>query len=308
MAFLAASKSALSYAVGEWARIWPLETLIRSMGAYFVRRRSRNTLYRRVLQRYVRMATEHGVTQAVYPEGGLSRDGRLQPAKLGLLGYMLKGFDPQGERDLVFVPVGINYDRTLEDRSLLLDLDPDAQRKTAWQALGTTLGFLRKNLWLRLSGRGYRFGYACVNFGSPVSMRSWAREYEAGGGSAFPKLQGEAYFAAIQQLGEDLMEAVGKVVPALPAALVATAFLHQPERAWSELELKGEVHRLIAGLEERGYPVYVPRSDRDYAITVGLRMLTLRHLVIERDGLFRLVPEEAQVLAYYANSIAHLEP
>ena len=77
VAFLAAERTALSYAVGEWARIWPLQQLIRSMGAYFVRRNSNNPVYRRVLERYVHMATEAGVAQAMYPEGGLSRDGRL---------------------------------------------------------------------------------------------------------------------------------------------------------------------------------------------------------------------------------------
>lgn len=66
---LAARQAAPSYTVGEWARIWPLQTLIRSMGAYFVRRNSRDELYRRVLERYVAMATAAGVTQAVYPEG-----------------------------------------------------------------------------------------------------------------------------------------------------------------------------------------------------------------------------------------------
>src|SRR6185503_826486 len=40
VAFLAMERTALSYAVGEWARIWPLQQLIRSMGAYFVRRNS----------------------------------------------------------------------------------------------------------------------------------------------------------------------------------------------------------------------------------------------------------------------------
>ena len=74
-AYMAANRSALSYAVGEWARVWPLGILVRSLGAYFVRRNSSNTLYRQVLARYVQMATEGGVVQAVYPEGGLSRDG-----------------------------------------------------------------------------------------------------------------------------------------------------------------------------------------------------------------------------------------
>ena len=96
VAFLAAERTALCYAVGEWARIWPLQQLIRSMGAYFVRRNSNNPIYRRVLERYVHMATEAGVAQAMYPEGGLSRDGRLREPKLGLFDYMLKSFDPKG--------------------------------------------------------------------------------------------------------------------------------------------------------------------------------------------------------------------
>ncbi|HAW48906.1 MAG TPA: glycerol-3-phosphate acyltransferase, partial [Roseovarius sp.] len=32
--WLAADRSALSYAVGEWARVWPLSRMIRAMGAY----------------------------------------------------------------------------------------------------------------------------------------------------------------------------------------------------------------------------------------------------------------------------------
>ena len=48
----------------------------------------------------------------------------------------------------------------------------------------------------------------------------------------------------------------------------------------------------------------MPRTDRDYALTVGLRMLTLRGLVQEHDGLFQANPNELTILRYYANSIA----
>src|SRR5262245_59311650 len=109
--YLVSQSSALSYGVGEWARVWMLQWLIRAMGGYFVRRDSSNPLYRRVLARYVHMATASGVTQAVFPEGGLTRDGKLRPPKLGLLSYMVSGFDPAGARDFVFVPVGLTYVR-----------------------------------------------------------------------------------------------------------------------------------------------------------------------------------------------------
>ncbi|MDH5355121.1 MAG: 1-acyl-sn-glycerol-3-phosphate acyltransferase, partial [Gammaproteobacteria bacterium] len=89
VSFLVAEKTALSYAVGEWARIWPLQTLIKSMGAFFVRRESGNALYRRVLERYVNLATRAGVVQAVFLEGGLSKDGKLRQPRQGFLDYML---------------------------------------------------------------------------------------------------------------------------------------------------------------------------------------------------------------------------
>src|SRR5215470_1293368 len=110
LAYLAADQVALSYAVGEWAKVWPVSQLVRAMGAFFVRRGSGNPLYRRVLERYVQMATEGGIVQVVYPEGGLSRDGRLRPPKLGLLDYMVRAFDPHGPRDLLFIPIAVNYD------------------------------------------------------------------------------------------------------------------------------------------------------------------------------------------------------
>jgi glycerol-3-phosphate O-acyltransferase len=52
--------------------------------------------------------------------------------------------------------------------------------------------------------------------------------------------------------------------------------------------------------------VYIPRRDLDYALTVGLRMLRLRHLIEEREGVFSAVEEELPLLRYYANSIDHL--
>lgn len=130
--FLVAERSALSYAVGEWARVWPLQPLIRSMGAYFIRRKSRNLLYRRVLARYVQLATEGGVTQAIFPEGGLSRNGKLGDPKLGLLSYILGDYDPETSRNVVFVPVGLNYDRVLEDR-VLTTVDTNGKRKLRFQ-------------------------------------------------------------------------------------------------------------------------------------------------------------------------------
>jgi glycerol-3-phosphate O-acyltransferase len=298
-AFLAAEQTVLSYAVGEWARIWPLQQLIRAMGAYFVRRRSNDPLYRRVLERYVHMATREGVCQAVFLEGGLSRDGKLQAPKFGILDYMLRGFDAAHGRDIVFVPVGINYDRTLEDRSLVRRLEPDAPRRSRSFVVRTTVGFIGRNIWLMLRNRWQRFGYASVNFGTPFSARDWFREQ----GVSPAALAQEERFRQVEKLAGELMQRVARLVPVLPIPLVAEALLAAPE-GQSEFDLKARLYRRIESLQAQGAVVIVPSRTRAFTVDTALNMLKLRHLAIEQDGHVRPSTEANGVLGYYANSLA----
>jgi glycerol-3-phosphate O-acyltransferase len=303
--YVAAQSSALSYAVGEWAQIWGLRNLIRSMGAYFIRRDSRDALYRKVLSRYVHMATASGVVQAIFPEGGLSRDGKLRPPKFGLLSYMVAAFDPKGLKDVVFVPVGVNYDRVLEDRMLTSAASTEAGKKPVFGF--NLLTFLRhffRHVWLAFRGEWYRYGYTCVSFGEPFSLKQYVAERKID----FRDMPEKERFLEVEKLGSKLMDAVGRVVPALPVSLVATALLDAHPAPLSLFEIKSRVSDIIETLEVSKAYVHIPRSDRDYAIEVGLRMLKLRHIVTETDGIYAANPADLHILRYYANAIAHLLP
>ena len=300
--YLAAERAALSYAVGEWAQVIGLQQLIRAMGAYFVRRNSKDELYRRVLERYIAMATEAGVTQAVYPEGGLTKDGAMREPRFGVIDYMLRGYHHGGERDLVFVPLGLNYDRVLEDRTQLRSGDVAAPRVGGLQAARRMLGFVGTQLGLLLRSRWHRFGYACVNFGTPVSVREWT----AARGVVLAQLPKEQRQAEVAALGRHLMAQVAQLIPVLPVPLVAMLMVADLQRARSEFEIKAEVGALVQQLQARGARLYVPRQDWDYAVSAGLRMLVQRHLVDEAGGLFTPRASEAPLLRYYANSISHL--
>ena len=246
-------------------------------------------------------ATAGGVVQAVYPEGGLSRDGRLRKPKLGLINYMVSSFDPEGSRDLVFVPVGINYDRVLEDRMLVRAPAPGEPRRSRARVLMTAAGFVAHNVGLMIRRRWYRFGYACVNFAAPISMRDYAKA----NGLDFRALEEDARHEAVERLGGELLQAIAAAIPVLPVSLVATVFLDSGDDALDLLEIKGRTQALIDRLERGGAYVHIPRADRDYAVTVGLRMLTLRHFVREADGLYRANEHECDMLRYYANAIEH---
>ena len=291
--YLAASRSALSYAVGEWARVWPLKQLISSLGAYFIRRKSRNQLYRRVLARYVQMATAAGVTQAVFPEGGLSRDGKLKPAKLGLLSYMVADFDLKTSRDIHFVPVGVNYDRVLEDRVLLAS--EKGVRTSGLVKFRAFLRFMGRQIRLRLAGKYYRFGYASVSFGAPVSFKE------------FLKIHGHRKHEAMTKaLGKELMSKVGAVIPILPVSLVARVFLTNQKTPLGKEAIINKCNTNLQRLLDKGAYMHLPHKNFEYAVEVGLRMLVLRKIINLKDGKYQLQPDEVELLSYYSNAIAHL--
>ena len=169
-----------------------------------------------MLARYVQMATDGGVVQAVYPEGGLSRDGRLREPRLGLLSYMVGAFDPASGRDLVFIPVGINYDRVLEDRTLLRSLDkelPRAARVLPWREPCAFSGIKSA---LLCGGAGIGLAMPASTLARPISMT----DYLADAGTEFAADETPERFEQIETLGRHLMEAVGAVIPVTPVALV----------------------------------------------------------------------------------------
>lgn len=277
--YLVAERSALSYAVGEWAQVWPLRTLIRSMGAYFIRRKSRNALYRKVLARYVQMATAGGVAQAVFPEGGLSLDGHLAPPKLGLLSYITDGARDI-DRDVVFVPVALAYDRVLEDRILI------AAGKAGNRKFPAKISVIAKSLmlqmWQRLRGTFYRFGYAMVNFGEPLSLNEASDD---------PKT-----------LGIELMKRIGAAMPILPVPLICETLL-QADGPLTEGALTAAITDRIAVLQSKGRVVHVPRDDIAYLIKAGLRQARLRKLIEETDAGIIGATGERDVLEFYAATL-----
>ncbi|UWR21671.1 1-acyl-sn-glycerol-3-phosphate acyltransferase [Sulfitobacter sp. S190] len=282
--YLVAQTATLSYAVGEWARVWPLSSLIRLWGAYFIRRRSRGALYRKVLSRYVQLATQGGDNQAFFPEGGLSLTGALQPPKVGLLSYIVDGFDPESERDIVFVPVAINYDRVLEDRVLIAAHKRGDRRFGA--KITVVLGFIARKFWERIRGHDTRFGTAAVAFGDPVSLR------------------GHGVVEDVDDLSRNLMGRIERVMPVLGVPLVATVL--QQQGALPVMKLEAAVAAVMAHLPEQNLAVDTENLGKEVAR--ACRHMHQHGLIEERDGAWQVIDGQQDAVQFYANSIAHFLP
>ena len=287
--WLAAERSALAYAVGEWARVWPLRSLVRALGGYFIRRRYNNPLYRKVLARYVKMATEAGLTQAVFPEGGLSQTGYLGEPKLGLFSYILEGFEPGVSRDVVFVPIALNYDRVMEDR-VLIDAHAKGTRRFRF-SLKPIYRYLRRQIWQRLTGSFRHYGYAAVGFGDPLSLTEFMERHEN---------------HETQALGEELMSRIGTVMPITPVPLLCLSLVNG---ARNRAALLQGVTENVARANALGASIYLPEEDIAGTVEFGLRTLRERKLLtISPEGEIDITAEGQRLAAFYAASIEHLLP
>ena len=280
VAHLLARHIALSYAVGEWARIWPLENLFKSFGSYFVRRGFRDELYHTVLRRYVQHSSQQGVTQGIFLEGGLTRDGRLRDPKIGLLDYLIQlKCDPGFEADIVFVPVGINFDWVLEDRTLLDEHEgkkaaPGLGRKLL--SLGTVLVVgpftLVVNAIRRSRGRVRRHGYASARIGRPVSLDAYLRE----SAPDLAALDRSERLPEIAKLAAHLMEGIACSIPVTPVPLVASALLElarsEPGGPVAIRALRTRVLEHKQALAARGVTVVMGQEEFSAEITSRERL------------------------------------
>jgi glycerol-3-phosphate O-acyltransferase len=315
---------ALSYAVGEWARVWPLDLLFRAFGSYFIRRGERDRLYHVVLERYVQLLVGHGGVTGFFPEGRLTRDGAMGPAKAGLLDYILGVRREQPGQPIWFIPVGLNFDRVFEDRSLIASAEgaPKARDKagSALRILWRAPVVLGSHL-LRLVTRTHRgFGYAAVTVGQPVSLD----ELQVGEIAALPF---EQRWPQVKALAAQLIERVGRVVPATPVPLLASALLEGPGA--DDAVLVRRIAELLRGLRAAGAPVargeafahmapvtgqgelaaldaeLAATSEAELMLSIAYTALRRRGILRRQGGRIELRERDRPVLQWYARSIAH---
>lgn len=308
VSYALAGDVSLSYAVGEWARAFPLEYIFKSFGSYFIRRRYREPLYHSVLSRYVQHITRKGVTQGIFPEGGLTRDGTLRPAKIGLLDYALSvARDPTCRSRMYVVPVGINYDRVLEDRSLLRELATrgGGARPSRLVQLGEVARYVGWNMGRLLTRRWKRYGRAAVTVGTPVSVGEWLDGLEAEGVDLFG-LDRAARLGRVQGFCDEAMSRVGALIPVTPVCLACAALQTFDADFVRKGEWVGRMEELRRALPSVNARVLGEERSTEEVFDRAYRMLRMRRVVARVGEGYSVLSRGRPLVSYYANAVAHL--
>jgi glycerol-3-phosphate O-acyltransferase len=298
--YLTSKRTMLSFGVGEWSRVWPLQPLFRMAGGYFVRRGEEDPLYRLLLKRYVQMATEARVPHAIFIEGQLCNDGSVNPARVGILSYITEHFDPEKTPDLQFIPIGLNYDQVVEDVNTVRFSSAEFQAKGRIYVLRKGVAFMMRVM-VELILRRQRFGLHCSNFGRPISFTEWLDAR----GVSWPDLDREARFAHIQALGDELTGRIRALVPATPMSVLCRSWFEHPEASLSRSEAEAQFRDTAARLRDAGCYVALFNDSLSESFQKALAHALDRAMLVQgRDGLLFAPARKRALVNYYGNSVS----
>jgi glycerol-3-phosphate O-acyltransferase len=221
-------------AAGKNLSFWPMGPLFRGAGAFFIRRSFRGAvLYSRVFSEYIRMLLQEGFNIEFFIEGGRSRTGKLIMPRLGLLSILLNAFRSGACEDMIFVPIYIGYDRVMEERSYLHEIEGgQKQPENFWQVLKARK-VLKK-----------RYGRIYIKFHEPMSLNQIIAQSD----KPLQDLTAKEQNALCRNLGHRIINAINSVTVVTPHALVASAILSSSKTNFSFARLLADIETFMTYL------------------------------------------------------------
>jgi len=198
-------------AAGLNLAFWPMGFLFRKSGAFFIRRDFRGSvLYPVIFSRYLHTILSEGYPIEFFIEGGRSRSGKMVLPKPGFLAMLLEGHRAGACKEIAFVPVAISYERVMEERAYLKELEGAAKRKESlWEVLRSR-EVIRK-----------RWGRIWVSFEDPIYLSEFLDRTlnKEGGRIKYTKQNIPDY------LGYEIAHRINRAMTVVPTAFVASAAL-----------------------------------------------------------------------------------
>lgn len=289
-------------AAGINLSFWPVSSLLRGSGAFFIRRSfDDNEVYKLVFHRYLTTMIRQGYTLEFFIEGGRSRTGKILTPKLGMLSGIVRAFLLGARRDLYLVPVSIHYGRIAEESAYDAELSGGKKQKESFGALLKARSVLKQ-----------RHGTVYVSFAEPMSLRETLGDrlgrFAEGGDD--PVVQ-EEQRRFVQKLGFRILHEVNEAAVVGATSLSSTVLLSSPRGASRFDEFSVAARALSELLRWRGV-AFTPSLERNLGpanfaeITSFLASSGLISVADGDGGRVLQVPVgKRKVLDFYKNNTIH---
>jgi glycerol-3-phosphate O-acyltransferase len=223
-------------AAGDNLEFFPMGTIFRRAGAFFIRRSfAGDSLYPIVVDAYVRRLIREGYPLEMFLEGGRSRTGKLLAPKFGLLKMVVSAALAEPQRPVCFVPISIGYERVVDSYEDELG-GGEKTKEDAAGLLGAT-DVLRS-----------RYGRINLQFGQILTLDHVRSDLGLPSGSLTPAKQR----ALVTRLGNRVMDEINRVTAVTPGALTALALLSYHRRGQTHEKLLLRCGRLLQTLRRLG--------------------------------------------------------
>jgi glycerol-3-phosphate O-acyltransferase len=225
-------------AAGKNLSFWPMGPLFRSGGAFFIRRSFRGAvLYSKVFAEYIHKLLEEGFNIEQFIEGGRSRTGKLLMPKLGLLSIILNAFKNGACEDMIIVPIYIGYDRVLEEKSYLQELEGGKKEPETLKGVIKARKFLAR-----------RYGKIYIQFSDPLSMNELLDNL----GTPLNQMKPKEQNALCRNLGYRIINAINQSAVVTAYGLTASAILNCARERFSYDQIMSIVETYIKHLGNQG--------------------------------------------------------
>ncbi len=274
--------------------------ILRRGGAFFMRRSFKdNPLYATVFNEYMHVMFSRGYSVEYFVEGGRSRTGRMLQPRPGMLSMTVRSFLRDHRKPIVFVPVYIGYEKVMEGRSYLGELQGKKKQKESVFGLAKTVRKLSNS-----------FGRVAVNFGDAIPLAgvlddvhdSWREE-------AYSSEYRPAWLnGAVNELSLRVAANINAAVAVNPIGMTATVLLSTQRMAMDESQLVRLMDQYANLL--RTYPyaetVTLPEgSGKDWvAYCENMGLITRQPQKL--GDIIGLEGSNAVLMTYYRNNIQHL--
>jgi glycerol-3-phosphate O-acyltransferase len=203
--------------------------------------------------------------------------------------------------------VAINYDRVLEDRSLIRELDVREGRRAPPRRaqLLEVARYVWWNLARVVARKWKRYGRAAVVIGTPIPLKAWFDAQDEEVGDLFA-LERHARLARIQSLAGSILLRIAEIVPVTPVTLACAAVQSFDGDFIPREKLLSRMSEMRDVLTELNARVIHHEGSVDEIFDRAWRMLRMRRMLVESGGGYAVLPGNRPLVSYYANSIAHL--
>ncbi len=295
--------SAPMIAAGDNLNFFPIGSLFRRGGAYFIRRSFKDDrLYGSILKAYVRKLFKEGHTQEFFIEGGRSRSGKTLPPKFGILKILVDAFFDGNQEDAVFCPAHVAYENLIENSAYRRELEGASKEKESAKGLFKALNTLRS-----------RFGQVFITYHKPISIREFIQEQ----GISIDELRGqdsiEARRHVVQELAYRITFGINQAATVTAPAIAILTLFGFRRRGLHEHTLHDTVALIVAHI--KGVAIEPPRISEGLAESPGPlidraleSLVESGHIVRESaadSNFYRIADDKYLDLDFYKNSILH---